>query len=92
MAETLGSRLVKLRKQKGLKQKTAAERIGLPDAKTLTYYEKGDRRPKTARLKQIADFYGVSISWLDYGDDPSPQEVPEPFETWHKRLRNPKLE
>lgn len=38
----------------------------------LSMYELDQRVPVKAKMKQIADFYGVSVGWLFFGEDIKP--------------------
>lgn len=55
--------LKQLRKDKGLKQKDMARYL---DCTVVTYqrYESGEREPSIAQLRQLSDFFGVSIDRL----------------------------
>ncbi|MFD2628818.1 helix-turn-helix domain-containing protein [Oceanobacillus kapialis] len=59
----LKNRLISLRKQKGLSQYEAADRLGFSRGK-LSNYEQGTRQPDYGTLEVIADFYDVSIDYL----------------------------
>ncbi|MDX8046630.1 helix-turn-helix transcriptional regulator [Gracilibacillus sp. S3-1-1] len=59
----LKKRLVSLRKEKGLSQYDAAERLGFSRGK-LANYEQGTRQPDYETLIKIADFYDVSLDYL----------------------------
>ena len=65
---TLGNRLIKLRKQHKLKQNEASKQIGISSV-SLSRYENGNRTPDTKTLHKIADFYDVSPSYLLFGDN-----------------------
>ena len=63
MAKTVAEILVELRKEKGLTQDEAADRIGIARS-TLSGYELGLRNPKYGTLKKFAEFYDVPLSYL----------------------------
>ncbi|WP_281246681.1 LexA family protein [Desulfurobacterium indicum] len=72
MSETIGSKIERLRKQKGLSRRELAEKIiekfGGPSTAGLSQYiyqlEKGKRKPKVETLKKIAHVLGVSPSYF----------------------------
>lgn len=62
------NRIKELRLQHGLTLKQLGNQLSKnnfsvsPDA--LAKYERGDRNPKIETLRQLADFYGVSVPYL----------------------------
>ncbi len=52
-----------LREERGLKQKDAADRMGVAQA-LLSHYENGKRECGLDFLVQASDFYGVSVDYL----------------------------
>lgn len=52
-----------LREERGLKQKDAADRLGVAQA-LLSHYENGKRECGLDFLVQASDFYGVSVDYL----------------------------
>jgi len=56
-------RLKALRKKMNLTQKEVGEKIGL-SGKTISSYEQGDRQPDNETLLKLANFFGVSVSYL----------------------------
>lgn len=52
-----------LRKEKGLRQKEAADKLGVAQA-LLSHYENGKRECGLDFLVQAADFYGVSVDYI----------------------------
>lgn len=60
---TLNGRLRKLRKEKGLSQYKAAEKLGFSRGK-LANYEQGTREPDYETLQKLADFYDCSTDYL----------------------------
>ena len=75
-----------LRKERGLSQKSVAQKLGISQA-LLSHYEKGIRECGLDFLVQTADFYGVSCDYLlgrsndrsgavlTYEDIPEPDEA-----------------
>lgn len=75
--------LALLRKEKGISQKEAAERLGVSQA-LLSHYEKGIRECGLEFVVRVADFYGVSTDYL-LGRTADPdgvtmavEDIPEP--------------
>lgn len=60
-------RLRKLREERGMSQNALAEKLDIPRS-SITQYENSEdaegRLPRKDRLKQIADFFDVSIDFL----------------------------
>lgn len=67
----INNRLKELRKQQGLTQMEASYAIGLHD-NTLCQYETGKRNPKPEIWQRLADFYGVSVPYLQGYEQPTP--------------------
>lgn len=68
----VGSRLRHLREAKSLSRKDVERQSeGMVKESILAMYESGRRRIPTPRLKELADFYGSSLSFL-MGESPSP--------------------
>jgi len=59
----LKDRLITVRKNKGLSQYEAAERLGYSRGK-LSNYEQGSRQPDNKTLNELADFYEVTTDYL----------------------------
>lgn len=57
------NRLKKLRKENGMTLDKLSEGTGISRA-TLNRYENGDSEPKQATWQQLADFFGVTISYI----------------------------
>lgn len=57
------NRLKKLRKENGMTLDKLSEVTGISRA-TLNRYENGDSEPKQATWQQLADFFGVTISYI----------------------------
>ncbi|MRI65109.1 helix-turn-helix domain-containing protein [Gracilibacillus thailandensis] len=67
----LSERLKQLRNSKGLFQKEVADKLGIKQ-NTLSGYENGTRSPDNELLKDIADFYNVTLDYLlGRSDDPT---------------------
>ncbi|NJJ53641.1 transcriptional regulator [Lactobacillus crispatus] len=57
------NRLRELRKNHGLTLKELGKKVSMHD-NTLSQYETGKRNPSLKTWQQLADFYGVSVSYL----------------------------
>lgn len=57
------NRLRELRKNHGLTLKELGKKVSMHD-NTLSRYETGKRNPSLKTWQQLADFYGVSVSYL----------------------------
>lgn len=62
-ADTIGTRLVRLRRTAGLTQADVAARLGVTMA-SVCYWEQDRSRPKPARLKALAALLGCEMSAL----------------------------
>jgi transcriptional regulator with XRE-family HTH domain len=78
-SKTLGTRLRKIRLQKGMSlQDVQQASTGQWKAAVVGAYERGDRNVTVARLAELADFYGVPISEIMPGEDsPAPARAPD---------------
>lgn len=63
MAQEIGKKLKQLRKEKGLTQEEAAERLGLTRS-TISNYEIGRRSPHIKDLQTIGEFYGAGLEFF----------------------------
>ncbi|MGH2819733.1 MAG: transcriptional regulator [Actinomycetota bacterium] len=71
-AKTLGTRLRKIRLQKGMSlQDVQQASSGQWKAAVVGAYERGDRNVTVARLSELADFYGVPVSEILPGEEPT---------------------
>lgn len=59
----LHNRIKELRKEKGLTLKELGEKVGMRD-NTLSQYENEKRNPQEKTWEKLADFFGVSTSYL----------------------------
>lgn len=62
------NRLKELRTKKHLTLKELGEQLGMPN-NTLSQYETGKREPKLETWQKLADFFGVSVSYLQGTED-----------------------
>ena len=63
LGKTIGDNLTFLRKKAGLTQMEFGEKFNYSD-KTVSRWEQGDVIPAVDVLKQIVDFYGVSMDYI----------------------------
>jgi transcriptional regulator with XRE-family HTH domain len=57
------NKIASLRKEKELTLKAFGKAVGMRD-NTLSRYETGKREPKLATWQKLADFFGVSVGYL----------------------------
>lgn len=60
---TRANRLKELRQSKGLTQAELATKLGVT-RQAVSLYEKGQIKPKIETLKKLADYFGVSVSYI----------------------------
>ncbi|MCR4561620.1 MAG: helix-turn-helix domain-containing protein [Bacilli bacterium] len=63
LSKTVGKNLAELRKARGLTQGQLAEKFAYTD-KSVSKWEHGDALPDINVLKELANFYGVSLDYL----------------------------
>jgi transcriptional regulator with XRE-family HTH domain len=61
---SFSKKLKGLREQKGLSQEALAEKLNIPRSTVTNYENNNDRMPRHQRLKEIADFFGVTVDYL----------------------------
>ena len=59
----MANNIRKLRKEQGLTLKRLSELIGLAPS-LISQYENGDRHPKIENWQKLADYFGVSVEYL----------------------------
>lgn len=62
----INERIRMLRKEKGLNQSELAKEINC-SLRSISGIEKGEYKPTYIQLKEISDYFGVSIDWLVKG-------------------------
>lgn len=80
------NRLKELRTKKHLTLKELGEQLGMPN-NTLSQYETGKREPKLETWQKLADFFGVSVPYLQ-GIEPDFHEVTEETKTIIAKILN----
>lgn len=68
MAGNIETRLIALRKDRGVSQDTVAESCGISRI-TLARYENGTRTPVIDIAAKLADYYGVTVDYILGRDD-----------------------
>ena len=63
MAETFGQRLRRIRKEKGLTQRTLAEKVGV-NQHLISHYERETNKPNVTTLEWICEALGVTATEL----------------------------
>lgn len=66
----LGNRIRELRKKRGLTQKQLAQKLNVSE-QAIAGYEQNARRPNPDMLKDLANFFGVSVDYLLCNDNTS---------------------
>lgn len=64
--DRVGESIRELRDERGWKQRELAERLGVSPF-TVSRWERGDSTPSLARLNEIADTFGVTLTDLIEG-------------------------
>lgn len=59
----MGNRIRELRKEKGLSQRELAKRVGV-SFQSISFYENGKRTPKPEIWIKLANFFKVSVSYI----------------------------
>lgn len=72
---SIGTRINALRKERKLTQAVVAEAVGLERA-SLSMIERGHDRPGLQTLRALADFFGVTLDYLESGTLPPRVEMP----------------
>lgn len=67
-------RLRYLRERRGISRSTMSELCGLSKS-MISKYERGEREPTKEPLKELADYFGVSIDFL-VGETDNPERYP----------------
>ena len=66
MHVTFSQALSRLRREKGVSQRQAAQALEVSQA-LLSHYENGRREPSLAMLERMSDYFDVSIHYLITG-------------------------
>ncbi len=88
----MSNRLRELREEKGLTLKELVDDLKKVDLKissdTLAKYERGDREPKLERWQKLADYFDVTVPYIQGVSDVKKDFSKErnPFEKWIKSI------
>ena len=76
---TLGESIYYYRKKAGLSQEALAEQVGV-SRQAVSRWELDDATPEVAKLKTLAEAFGVTVDQLLSGEEPKePREAQEPY-------------
>jgi len=75
MSDSIGSRIAKLRRDKGITQDQLAERMGV-SPQAVSKWENGIACPDISLLPALAGFFGISIDELLTGNGHTPAQAP----------------
>ncbi|MFC5773721.1 helix-turn-helix domain-containing protein [Ectobacillus antri] len=78
--DVLAQRIKKLRELNNYSQKRVADALGISNVQ-LSRYESGDRKPEPETIKNIADFYDVSVDYLLGRTDVSSLSSEQPYDS-----------
>lgn len=81
----MANRIKKLRAERGLTLANLANNTGLAP-NTISQYETGNREPKLKTWQKLADYFGVSVSYLQ-GVEENITDA-ERQQRWHERERS----
>lgn len=73
----IAQNIIELRREKGMTQAELAEQLNYTD-KAVSKWERGESTPDIAVLKQIADFFAVSLDYLvseEHDKKEAPQQI-----------------
>ncbi len=85
----MGEKIRGLRKRLGLSQEELAEKLGV-SRQAVSKWETGSDIPAAGKLKEIADFFGVTVDSL-LRDETTPEPVPVAPAKPDKAEKRPKL-
>lgn len=80
------NRLKELREQKHLTLQELADKTGLSN-QAISFYERGKRKPKIESWQKLADFFGVSVPYLQGIDVEGFSSEAKELEKENKELR-----
>lgn len=81
LPETLGDRILRLRRSMGWDQAGLAERTGIKPSQ-ISKYERGQYEPKLATLSRLAAVLGTSADYLITGEEPAALESDHLIALW----------
>jgi len=85
MSNKLGDKILKLCKQKGLKQRDLADKIGVTEV-SVSRYIRGTRIPNANILKKMAEVLEVSVGEI-LGEKDKTEEESEKFDSAYNTIK-----
>ena len=85
------NRIKEIRQEKKLSQKDLAKKLNISQ-QAISLYEKGDREPKLETWQKLADFFGVSVPYLQGISDIKDLETVSTFEKFLESLEKTQTE
>ncbi len=82
----MGNRIRELRAEKNISQAQLASDTGISQ-QSLSQYEKESRKPKIEAWQKLADYFGVSVGYLQ-GIEEQPTTDIQNQKRWNKRERS----
>ena len=79
------NRIKEIRQEKNLSQTDIAKALGVT-RQAISLYEKGDREPKLETWQKLADFFGVSVPYLQGISDIKDLDRVSTFEKFYESL------
>lgn len=82
----MANRIRELRAKKNISQAQLAVYTGISQ-QSLSFYEKGDRKPKIEAWQKLADYFGVSVGYLQGIEEKSQTDAGRQ-QRWYERERS----
>ena len=80
------NRIREIRLEKGISQQKLADEIGVT-RQAISLFEKGDRDPKLETWIKLADYFGVSVGYLQGIEEQSTTDI-QNQKRWNERERS----
>lgn len=87
---TLGEKIQKLRKQRGLSQEALAEKVTVT-RQTISKWELGQSTPDLDFIAQLSDIFNVSSDYLIKDEMVEPDELPYKKRSYHLSERGKRI-
>lgn len=75
----IGVKINKLRREKKMSAEKLAELIGLSSAPAIYSYESGRTKPSIDKIKEIADIFGVPITYFTESENITTSNTENPY-------------
>lgn len=72
----MGNRIKELRQSKGISQSELAQKVGISN-QAISYYETGKRHAKIETWQKLADYFDVSVPYLQGFEMQTPNRLKE---------------